>query len=146
MVAEPAGAFQAEVVFTMLPDDPAIREVLLSADVLRTARPGSVRVVISTISVEFAGELAVAHGEAGGGFVSAPVFGRPDMAREGQLNILAAGKRQAVERVRPLLQVLGKKAWDMGETPARANAAKTAANMMITMATEAMAEALFRSE
>ena len=146
MAAEPADAFQAEAVLTMLSDDPAIREVLLDAGVLRTARPGLVHVVTSTISVTFAGELAAAHEAAGVGYVSAPVLGRPDVAREGQLNILAAGKRQAVDTVRPLLDVLGRKVWDLGEAPTRANAAKIAANMMITMAIEAMAEAVVLTE
>ncbi len=146
IAAKPADAFQADVVFTMLSDDPAIREVLLDAAVLETAREGMVHVVSSTISVAFAGELAAAHEKAGIGYVSAPVLGRPDVAKEGQLNILAAGKRQAVEKVRPLLEALGKKVWDMGEEPPRANAAKIAANMMITMAIEAMAEAVVLTE
>ncbi len=146
IVAKPADAFQAEIVFTMLSDDPAIREALLDAAVLDTAREGTVHVVMSTISVAFAAELAAAHEKAGIGYVSAPVLGRPDVAKEGQLNILAAGKREAVEKARPLLEVLGKKVWDMGEEPARANAAKIAANMMITMAIEAMAEAVVLTE
>ena len=146
IVAKPADAFQAEIVFTMLSDDPAIREVLLDAGVLDTARKGAVHVVMSTISVAFAAELAAAHEKVGVGYVSAPVLGRPDVAKQGQLNILAAGKREAVEKARPLLEVLGKKVWDMGEEPARANAAKIAANMMITMAIEAMAEAVVLTE
>ena len=146
IVAKPADAFQAEIVFTMLSDDPAIREVLLDAGVLDTARKGAVHVVMSTISVAFAAELAAAHEKVGVGYVSAPVLGRPDVAKQGQLNILAAGKREAVEKARPLLEVLGKKVWDLGEEPARANAAKIAANMMITMAIEAMAEAVVLTE
>ena len=146
MVRTPADAFAAEVVFTMLSDDPAIREVLLDSGVLGKARPGLVHVVTSTISVAFAGELAKAHAAAGVGYVSAPVLGRPDVAARGELNILAAGKREAVEAVRPLLYVLSKKVWDMGEDPTCANAAKIAANMMITMAIESMAEAAVLTE
>ena len=146
VVGTPAEAFQADVVFTMLSDDPAIREVLLDAGVPKAAREGVVHVVSSTVSVAFAGELAAAHEGMGIGYVAAPVLGRPDVAKQGQLNILAAGKRDAVEKVRPLLDVLGKRVWDMGEEPARANAAKIAANMMITMAIEAMAEAVVLTE
>ena len=146
MVSDPAAAFGAEAVFTMLSDDPAIREVLLQPGVLGRAKRGLVHVVTSTISVAFAGELAEAHAAAGVGYVSAPVLGRPDVAAKGELNILAAGKREAVETVRPLLDVLAKKVWDMGEEPPRANAAKIAANMMITMAIEAMAEAVVLTE
>ena len=146
MAPDPATAFEADVVFTMLSDDPAIREVLLETGVLAKAKPGLVHVVTSTISVAFAGELAKAHAAAGVGYVSAPVLGRPDVAAKGELNILGAGKREAVETVRPLLNILGKKVWDMGEEPPRANAAKIAANMMITMAIEAMAEAVVLTE
>ena len=146
MVPTPADAFAAEAVFTMLSDDPAIRQVLLAPGVLGKARHGLVHVVTSTISVAFAGELVTTHAAAGVGYVSAPVLGRPDVAAKGELNILAAGKRDALEIVRPLLDVLGKKVWDMGEEPPRANAAKIAANMMITMAIEAMAEAVVLTE
>ena len=146
MAADPADAFGAEVAFTMLSDDPAIREVLLEPGVLGRARKGLVHVVTSTISVAFAGELAAAHAAAGVGYVSAPVLGRPDAAAKGELNILAAGSPEAVATVRPLLDVLGRKVWDMGEEPARANAAKIAVNMMITMAIEAMAEGVVLTE
>ena len=146
MVPDPIDAFGAEAILTMLSDDAAIREVLLKPGVLAKARAGAVHVVTSTISVAFAGELAAAHAAAGVGYVSAPVLGRPDVAAKGELNILAAGRREAVEAVRPLLEVLGRRIWDMGEEPLRANAAKIAANMMITMAIEAMAEAVVLAE
>ena len=146
LVDAPAEAFGAEVVFTMLSDDSAIREVLLDSGVLREARRGVVHVVTSTISVEFSGELAAAHEAAGIDYVAAPVLGRPDVAREGQLNSLTGGKAAAVGRVRPLLDVLGRAVWNMGEDPRHANAAKIAANMMITMAIEAMAEAVVLTE
>jgi 3-hydroxyisobutyrate dehydrogenase-like beta-hydroxyacid dehydrogenase len=146
MVPTPADAFQADAVFTMLSDDPAIRTVLLDAGVLDAARKGVVHVVTSTISVAFAEELAQAHARAGIGYVSAPVLGRPDVAKAGQLNILAAGARDAIDAVRPLLEVIGSRVWEMGETASQANAAKIAANMMITMAIEAMAEAVVITE
>ena len=145
-VATPAEAFDADAVFTMLSDDPAIREVLLKPNVLASARPGLVHVVTSTISVAFADELRDLHAKAGVGYVSAPVFGRPDVAAAGQLNVMAAGQAAAVDKVRPLLDLIGKKTWVLGDDPKRANAAKIAGNMMITMAIEAMAEAVVLTE
>ncbi len=145
-VATPAEAFDADAVFTMLSDDPAIRQVLLEPDVLRSARPGLVHVVTSTISVAFADELRDRHARAGVGYVSAPVFGRPDVAAKGELNVMAAGDPAAVAKVRPLLDVVGKRTWVLGDDPKRANAAKIAGNMMITMAIEAMAEAVVLTE
>jgi hypothetical protein len=78
--------------------------------------------------------------------VSAPVLGRPNVAAWSQLNILAAGKTEAVAAIEPLLALLSKKVWKLGEDPARANAAKLACNMMIAMAIEAMAERVVLTE
>jgi len=142
MVATPADAFQADAIFTMLSDDAAIREVILVSGVLRTARPTLVHVVTATISVAFADELLATHEAVRLGYVSAPVFGRPEIAEAGQLNIMVAGREEAVATVRPLLEVLARRVWMMGTDPKQANVAKIAGNMMITMAIEAIAEAV----
>lgn len=141
IVREPARAFDAEATFTMLADDAAIREVVLKGSLLSHARPGLVHVVSSTISVAFAEDLAEAHRAAGVDYVSAPVLGRPDVADQGQLNVLAAGDPGAVEKATPLLEAIGRKVWPFGEAPQRANAAKIGVNMMLAMAIGAMSEA-----
>jgi 3-hydroxyisobutyrate dehydrogenase-like beta-hydroxyacid dehydrogenase len=146
MVASPVEAVQGDAVLTMLSDDDAIRSTLITSGVLARARRGLVHVVTSTISVAFARELVAAHEEAGIGYVSAPVLGRPDVAAKGELNVLTAGAPEAVATVRPLLKVIGGRIWDMGDEAPTANAAKIACNMMITMAIEAMAEAVVLTE
>ncbi|UAK25356.1 NAD(P)-dependent oxidoreductase [Sphingomonas nostoxanthinifaciens] len=146
MVSSPAEAFQADAVLTMLSDDAAIRSVVLDAGLLAQARAGVVHVVASTISVAFAHELVAAHRDAGIGYVSAPVLGRPDVAAKGELNILTGGAPDAVARVAPIFAVIGGRSWDMGAEPPTANAAKIACNMMLTMAIEAMAEAVVLTE
>ena len=145
-VGDPGDVFAADVVLTMLSDDAAIREVILEAGLLDRASAGLVHVVSSTISVAFARELVAAHAEAGVGYVSAPVLGRPDVAAKGELNILVGGADAAIERIRPVLDVIGGRVWPMGEDASAANAAKIACNMMITMAIEAMAEAVVLTE
>jgi 3-hydroxyisobutyrate dehydrogenase-like beta-hydroxyacid dehydrogenase len=139
-------AFQADVVFTMLSDDAAIRAVVLEGGLLKDARKGTIHVGCSTISIDFAEELTARHAEAGIGYVSAPVFGRPDVAEAAQLNIVVGGAESAIETVAPLLSAIGRKTWLMGTQPAQANAAKIAGNMMIGMAIGAMAEATLLSE
>lgn len=146
MVETPTHALQADMALTMLSDDAAIRSVLLDQDLLTRARPGLVHVVASTISVAFARELVERHRAAGIEYVAAPVLGRPDVAAKGELNILAAGAPAALDKVRAALQAIGRRIWDLGETPPTANAAKIACNMMITMAIEAMAEAVVLTE
>lgn len=146
MVETPVQALQADVALTMLSDDAAIRSVLLDTGLLSQARPSLVHVVASTISVAFARALVESHRAAGIDYVAAPVLGRPDVAAKGELNVLAAGAPAALEKVRPALEVISKRVWDMGEEPPTAHAAKIACNMMITMAIEAMAEAVVLTE
>lgn len=146
MVEKPAQALQADIALTMLSDDAAIRDVLLDANLLSHARSGLVHVVASTISVAFAQELVAIHHAAGVAYVAAPVLGRPDVAARGELNVLAAGAPDALEKARPVLDVISKQVWDMGDDPPAAYAAKIACNMMITMAIEAMAEAVVITE
>jgi 3-hydroxyisobutyrate dehydrogenase-like beta-hydroxyacid dehydrogenase len=144
--ASPGDAFNADAVLTMLSDDPTIRTVILESGALQHARKGLVHVVTSTISVAFAEELTRIHDQAGIAYVSAPVFGRPDVAEAAQLGIVAAGKAAAIEKVRPIFDAIGRKTWVMGEDPKQANAAKIGGNMMIAMAIEAMAEATVIAE
>lgn len=135
-----AAALQGEVVFTMLADDAAIRSVLLDSNALDGARAGLIHVVTATISVAFAKELAADHARRGLAYVSAPVFGRPDAAAAAQLNVVLAGPDAAIATITPLLEAIARKVWPLGTDQPRANAAKIAGNMMITMAIEAMAE------
>jgi 3-hydroxyisobutyrate dehydrogenase-like beta-hydroxyacid dehydrogenase len=146
MVETPAEALQSDIALTMLADDAAIRAVLLDTAALLLARKGLVHVVASTISVAFAQELVAHHDVAQIDYVAAPVLGRPDVAARGELNILAAGSAGALDKVRPMFEVIGKRVWEMGTEPPTAHAAKIACNMMITMAIEAMAEAVVLTE
>ncbi|WP_338805527.1 NAD(P)-dependent oxidoreductase [Pseudomonas chlororaphis] len=146
MVEKPAQTLEADMALTMLSDDSAIRSVLLDTNLLSQARSGLVHVVTSTISAAFALELVEHHRKTGIAFVAAPVLGRPDVAAKGELNVLAAGAPAALEKVKPALEVISKHIWDMGKEPPTAYAAKIACNMMITMAIEAMAEAVVLTE
>jgi 3-hydroxyisobutyrate dehydrogenase-like beta-hydroxyacid dehydrogenase len=146
MVATPAEAFAGDVVLTMLSEDNAIREVLLDSGVLDSAPNGVTHLVCSTISVAFARELVERHAAAGVGYFSAPVLGRPDVAAAGQLNVILAGPSVLRPGLDPVFAAIAGKVWDMGEEAPRANAAKIACNMMITMAIEGMAEAVVLTE
>ncbi|WP_329956618.1 NAD(P)-dependent oxidoreductase [Pseudomonas putida] len=102
---------------------------------------GSIHVNMATVSVAMAKKLTKLHAVRGVGYVAAPVLGRIDVAAAGNLNILAAGKGQDLERIQPLLDLMGQKTWHYGEEPAQANVIKIAANFSIASAIETMAEA-----
>jgi 3-hydroxyisobutyrate dehydrogenase-like beta-hydroxyacid dehydrogenase len=134
-------AAQGEVLFSMLANDQAVRSVFVDGRLLDGMDQGTVHVNHATISVALARELAEEHTQRGLDYLAAPVFGRPDVAAAGKLNILVAGKPHVIERVRPLLEVMGSRIWPLGEAPERANVVKIAGNFMIGAAIESMAEA-----
>ncbi|RAG81794.1 NAD(P)-dependent oxidoreductase [Streptacidiphilus pinicola] len=135
-----AGALDADVLFSMLADDRAVQP-LLDPTLLAQARPGLVHVNMATVSVDFARRAAAAHADHGLGYVAAPVLGRPTAAEAGALTILAAGTPELLDRVDPLLAVLGRRTWRLGAEPHLANAQKIAANYLIACAIGAMSEA-----
>ena len=138
--ATPAECGIADVVFSMLADDAATRAVLVDGGVLDALAPGSIHVNMATVSVAFAREMAALHLARGIGYVAAPVLGRVDVAAAGKLNILAGGTAELVDRVQPLLDLMGQKTWRFGEAPEQANAVKLACNLTLACAIEAMGE------
>jgi len=140
-VSTPDRAAQVEVLHSMLANDQAVRDVFFDGGLLDAMDPGTVHVNHATISVALARELAEAHTRRGLRYVAAPVFGRPDVAAAGKLNMLVAGAHGAIETAQPLLEAMAAKLWPMGDTPERANAVKLAGNFMIVSAIESMAEA-----
>jgi 3-hydroxyisobutyrate dehydrogenase-like beta-hydroxyacid dehydrogenase len=69
------------------------------------------------------------------------VFGRPPLAAQGQLDIIAAGPKAALQKCDPLLRLLGKQVFVVGEEPARANAVKIARNFLLAAMIESLGEA-----
>ncbi len=138
----PEDAFAGDVAFSMLADDAALRSVLLDGRVLERAPGGLVHVSMSTISVGLAKEMTALHEARGIRYVAAPVLGRPEAAAAGELQVLAAGPSEAVDRAAPLLGILGKRTWPLGPEPYRANVAKIACNVLLASLIESAAEAM----
>jgi 3-hydroxyisobutyrate dehydrogenase-like beta-hydroxyacid dehydrogenase len=135
-------AFRGDLVISMLAEDSALRATLLDHGVIAAAPKGLLHINMATISVALAAELTNIHRQCGLGYIAAPVFGRPDVAAAGKLNIVAAGPSELLDRAQPVLDVLGQKTWRVGDDPSRANIVKIAGNFMIGAAIEAMGEAV----
>jgi 3-hydroxyisobutyrate dehydrogenase-like beta-hydroxyacid dehydrogenase len=140
--ATPADAARAEILMTMLADDTAMRSVILDQGVLEAASPGLVHINLATVSVALSREFAELHKQRQLGYLAAPVFGRPEVAAAGKLNVVVAGDPATVARVQPVLSVIGQKVWPVGEQPERASAIKIAGNFLLASAIEAMGEAV----
>jgi len=137
----------ADVVITMLFDDAANEEVLLgSHGLLDALTPGILHISCSTISVALSERLTEEHAKRGIDFVAAPVFGRPTIAQEGRLWIVAAGADSAVERARPILQAFSRGLTVVGKEPRQAHAVKLGGNFLISAMIHSLSEAFVFSE
>lgn len=138
-----ADACKGEAVITMLADDRAVEAIVFGdAGVVNSLRPGAIHISSSTISLALAEKMAAAHAANGQGFVSAPVFGRPDAATQAKLFVVVAGAPDAVDACMPLFDALGQRTFRFGDKPADANLVKISGNFLISSVIEALAEAL----
>jgi 3-hydroxyisobutyrate dehydrogenase len=101
-----AVAANSDVVFTMVGYPSDVREV--TTGILSKARAGTVMVDMTTSEPSLAQEIYAAAKEKGIDSVDAPVSGGDIGARNAALSIMVGGDAAAVERVRPLLELLGK--------------------------------------
>ena len=140
--ARPFDAAQGDLVMTMLADDRAVEGVVFGEGGIVGAP--ALHVGHSTISVALADRLAADSGT--GGYVSAPVFGRPPAAAAGKLFVVAAGVEAALDRCEPVFADIGQRTFRIGDKPSAANLVKLSGNFMIMAAIEAMAEAMTLAE
>jgi 3-hydroxyisobutyrate dehydrogenase-like beta-hydroxyacid dehydrogenase len=136
----PAETMQGDVLFSMLASDQAMQDVGLDAALLEKAAKGLIHVNLATISPAFACALAAAHESRGLCYVAAPVFARPEAAAKGQAVVIVAGANEAVSKVEPLLNQIGRRTVRVGEKPEMANLFKIAGNFMIMSAVETLGE------
>ncbi len=138
--AEVAG--QVEVVFTNVPDSPDVEAVVLGpGGIIEGARPGLVYVDNSTVKPATARKIATALQEKGVSSLDAPVSGGDIGARDATLTIMVGGPAEALEKVMPVLQAMGKKITHVGEAGA-GQIAKAANQIMVAAQMVAMGELL----
>jgi len=143
VASSPADASRAaEVVMTMVADDHAVEEVVFGDEGIASAmQEDSIHVSHSTISTALARRLSAEHALRSQGYVSAPVFGRPDAADTKNLLVVAAGPGELIDRCRPLFETIGRQTFVVGSDPWQANVAKVCGNFMIGSVIEALGEA-----
>jgi 2-hydroxy-3-oxopropionate reductase len=139
-VAEVAAACQ--LVVTMLPDTPDVRQVALGpGGIAESAAPGTLLVDMSSIAPLAAAEIHRALAERGIAMIDAPVSGGEPKAVDGTLSIMAGGSEADVERARPVLSRLGSSIVRVGG-PGAGNAAKLANQIIVAANIAAVGEAL----
>ena len=137
----------ADAVITMLFDDAANEEVVFGANGLMDAMSsGVLHISSSTISVALSERLTREHAQRGHQFIAAPVFGRPNIAEEGRLWIVAAGADSAIAKARPLLEAISRGVTVVGAEPRQAHAVKLGGNFLISAMIQALSESFVYAE
>jgi 2-hydroxy-3-oxopropionate reductase len=133
-------AAHSEIVITMLPDSPEVKEVIFGSDgVLEGIKSGTIFVDMSTIAPSTAREVYTALKEKGVEALDAPVSGGQVGAEGGTLSIMCGGSQAAFDEVMPLFQVMGKSAVLIGDAGA-GQMTKACNQMIVGMTIQAVAE------
>jgi 3-hydroxyisobutyrate dehydrogenase-like beta-hydroxyacid dehydrogenase len=97
---------------------------------------------MSTVSPALVDSLEKQHGEMGVGFLSAPVTGRPERAKEGTLWIFLAGHLKSKEKATAVLEAMSVKIFDLGERASQSSLFKLCNNFMILGLIETFSQAV----
>ena len=141
--ASPAAlAARCDVVFTMLTGTADVEQVLLGDEgVAAGAEPGLVVIDTSTIDPSATRKIAAALAERRIDLLDAPVSGGPHGARDATLSIMVGGDAAVLERVRPLLDVVGAKVRHLGG-PGAGQATKACHQLLLLITAQGVAESL----
>ena len=134
-------AKHAEVVIVMVADAPDVEAVCLGADGLAAGgKAGLIVVDMSTINPNAARSIGLRLAEKGIEFVDAPVSGGETGAINAALTIMVGGKAAAFEKVKPLLEKMGKSVTLIGDSGA-GQVAKACNQILTGVGVLAVAEA-----
>jgi len=139
----PANAVRdVDLVMHCLSNDQVVEEVVFGANgILSGINAGQIVVDMSTVLPATSLREQEAYSKRGADFLDAPVFGSKKEAADAKLWIMAAGKRDAFEKVKPVLQHLGQTIHYFGKN-GNAAAMKLVGNLIVALEMEALAEGL----
>jgi putative dehydrogenase len=135
-------AATADVLLSILPDASAVEEVICGPfGTLRSMRPGTVHIEMSTVDVARKSAVRDAVRAAGGDLLDAPISGSPPMVGPRLATTFASGEVETVEKVKPVLDAISGPWVYAGDFGAGA-ALKYVSSMLMAIHTVAAAEAL----
>ena len=142
-----AAAEGAEVIFSMVGDDPASRHMWLGRNGALAARTAArpYAVECSTISHGWLAALAARARAQGWRFVDCPVTGLPDAAAAGRLTLFVGAAPSDLKALRPVFAAIAAEIIHFGPVGA-GNAYKLIVNLMGSIQIAALAEGLVTAE
>ncbi len=135
-------AHEADIVFSCISDDTALREVALGPHgVLGNVKPNAVFVDTSTVSAEVSAEVADEAQRRGIAYLRIPISGNAASARIGNVTALVSGNEAAWNAVKPIVQSFSAAQVYLGSGE-QARIMKLVVNLLVYANAQAMAEAL----
>lgn len=133
---------ETDVVFLMVSDDSAVRDIFTGEKgLLAASSKNKIIVNMSTVSPEVSREMAILLKDKNNHYLDAPVSGSVKQAEEASLVIIAGGETTVFEKVKPLLEIIGKKTIHIGDTGS-GNVTKLAVNTFLGIVTQGLAEVI----
>ncbi|WP_262698005.1 MULTISPECIES: 2-hydroxy-3-oxopropionate reductase [Streptomyces] len=133
---------EAEVVITMVPADPQVKEVVLGeGGVLEHAGPGTLLIDMSSVTPQTSLEVDAAARDKGLRTLDAPVSGGEAGAIEGALSIMVGGDPDDFADARPVFEALGTTIVHVGPHGA-GQTVKAANQLMVAIHLQSLAEAV----
>lgn len=133
---------QADVLITMLPNSPDVKEALFGEDgAAKALRPGTAVLDCSSINPIASREIAAALEALGVDMLDCPVSGGEPKAVDGTLAFMVGGKREVFDKFRPILEVMGSSVVLCGDVGA-GNVTKLCNQTIVAVNIAAVAEAL----
>jgi 2-hydroxy-3-oxopropionate reductase len=134
-------ASKCELVITMLPNSPHVKEVVLGKNgIIEGIKSGSILVDMSSIAPLASQEVAAELAKKGVEMLDAPVSGGEPKAVDGSLAIMVGGKEEIFAKVKDILLVMGASAVLCGDVGA-GNVTKLANQVIVALNIAAMSEA-----
>jgi 2-hydroxy-3-oxopropionate reductase len=135
-------AQQADIIITMLPNSPHVKEVVLGENgVLDGAKQGTVFIDMSSIAPLVSRELAAKLAEKGVEMLDAPVSGGEPKAIDGTMSVMVGGKQEVFDKTYPVMKAMAGSVVRTGEVGA-GNVTKLANQVIVALNIAAVSEAL----
>ena len=133
---------QSDVVITMLPNSPQVKEIMLGADgVAQYMHAGQIFVDCSSINPVASKEIYAVLCEKGIEMLDAPVSGGEPKAIDGTLSFMVGGKQEIFDTCKDMLLTMGASAVLCGDVGA-GNTTKLANQIIVACNIQALSEAL----
>jgi 3-hydroxyisobutyrate dehydrogenase-like beta-hydroxyacid dehydrogenase len=132
----------SDVILSSVTNDQAVEEIYLSREgAVNFIKPGTIVIDLSSIRPETSRKVNEAVAQKGGQMIDAAVSGSIGAAEEGNLVIFVGGDREAYEKSKPILDILGSKSHYLGESGS-GSIMKLVANTVLGIGMAGIAEAI----